>query len=396
MGMRWVWGALVVMVTAGSATGAGNPFYMGADVSLLPFIEQQGGVFRDHGKVEPMEQILADHGANLFRLRIFVNPNTNYAATGGAIQDLNYDLALAQRLKATGAKLLLDFHYSDTWADPGKQNTPAAWSSLNITQMSTAIHNYTLDTLNAFKAAGVLPDMVQVGNEITAGMDWPTGQINFNGTTQQQNQSWANFGQLLNSAISGVRAATPAGAHIDVAVHIDRGNQSGLPRFFFDNLASKAVVSDFDIIGLSYYPTATSDLGNLKANLNDIVTRYSQRIMILEDNYPWTGTAPAGAPYPYTPAGQLQELTDTRDALLALPNGRGEGVVWWYPESIPVSGASIFKNGQIALFDQNGNALPAVNVFALPEPAAVWVFGAGALGLLRRRSPTRKNRGVAA
>src|SRR5262249_51945279 len=152
--------------------------------------------------------------------------------------------------------------------------------------MSTTIHNYTISTLNAFNAAGVLPDMVQVGNEITSGMLWPTGQLNFNGTTQQQNQSWANFGQLLNSAMSGVRAATPAGKHIDVAIHIDRGNQSGLPRFFFDNLASKAAVTDFDIMGLSYYPTTTSDLNNLKANLNDMVARYTQKIMILENNYP--------------------------------------------------------------------------------------------------------------
>src|SRR5213078_2584900 len=152
--------------------------YMGADVSLLPFIESRGGSFRDDGQVRPMEQIMVDHGDNLFRLRLFVNPNTNYSATSGAIQDLNYTISLAQRLKASGAKILLDLHYSDTWADPGHQAKPAAWSSYTLgsnPSLQSTVHDYTYNALTAMKNAGVMPDLVQIGNETTNGMLFSDG-----------------------------------------------------------------------------------------------------------------------------------------------------------------------------------------------------------------------------
>src|SRR6476646_5732750 len=176
-----------------AATVRADPFYMGGDVSLLPFIESHGGAFRDDGQVRPMEQIMVNHGDNLFRLRLFVNPNPNYSATSGAIQDLNYTIALAQRLKATGAKILLDFHYSDTWADPGHQAKPAAWSAQNFATLNTTVRDYTRDALLAFKNAGVMPELVQTGNEITNGMLFADGSITYTGTTQQQNQSWMSF-----------------------------------------------------------------------------------------------------------------------------------------------------------------------------------------------------------
>src|SRR6476646_6010720 len=131
-----------------AATVRADPFYMGGDVSLLPFIESHGGAFRDDGQVRPMEQIMVNHGDNLFRLRLFVNPNTNYSATSGAIQDLNYTISLAQRLKATGAKLLLDLHYSDTWADPGHQSKPAAWSSASFSVLKDSVYLFTKNCLN--------------------------------------------------------------------------------------------------------------------------------------------------------------------------------------------------------------------------------------------------------
>src|SRR3954471_9674960 len=210
----------------GAAAVRADPFYMGADVLLLPFIESRGGSFRDEGQTRPMEKIMVNHGDNLFRLRLFVNPNTNYSATSGAIQDLNYTIALAQRLKATGAKLLLDFHYSDTWADPGHQTKPAAWSAQTFAALNSTVHDYTVSALTSMRNAGVKPDMVQVGNEVTNGMLWSDGSIVYSGTTQQQNQSWQKFGQLLNSAIAGVRdvdAQTP-GRHTNVVLHIDGGS----------------------------------------------------------------------------------------------------------------------------------------------------------------------------
>src|SRR3954464_4501854 len=168
---------LAIACTCAAAELRADPFYMGGDVSLLPYIESRGGSFRDDGQVRPMEQIMVNHGDNLFRLRLFVNPNTNYTATSGAIQDLNYTIALAQRLKATGAKILLDFHYSDTWADPGHQAKPASWGTQSFTTLKTTLHDYTQNALAAMRAAGASPDMVQVGNEITNGMLWSDGSI---------------------------------------------------------------------------------------------------------------------------------------------------------------------------------------------------------------------------
>src|SRR5262245_22030587 len=215
-------------------TASRGQFYMGGDISLLPFIESRGGSFRDGGVVKPAEQIMVENGASLFRLRLFVNPNPNYSATSGAIQDLNYDIALAQRLKATGAKILLDFHYSDTWADPGHQTKPAAWVGQNFATLNTNVRNYTRDALTAFRNAGVMPEMVQVGNEITNGMLWSDGSIIYSGTQQQQNQSWMNFGSLLNSAIAGVRDvdAQTLGQHTNVVVHIDGGNVQGRAQYY--------------------------------------------------------------------------------------------------------------------------------------------------------------------
>jgi arabinogalactan endo-1,4-beta-galactosidase len=361
-----------------SPAHADAPFYMGADVSLLPFIESRGGVFRDNGEAKPAERILVDHGANLFRLRLFVNPDPTYANTAGAIQDRDYAIALAQRLKPTGARLLLDFHYSDTWADPGHQTKPAAWSTQSFTQLRTTLHDYTRDTLSAFRDAGVMPEMVQVGNEVTVGMLWNDGKIISNSTTANNQASWQRFGQLTNSAIQGVRDAELPGERVRIAVHIDRGNQDGLPRWYFDNLHNPTWgnVSDYDVMGVSLYPSGTDTLANLQANLNDMVSRYSKNIMVLETNYPWKGTGGSTA-WPVSATGQQQFLGQLRDLVRDLPNGRGEGVVWWYPEAIQVPGTFIWQGGAIALFDTNGNALPAVNALAGHWPPRWNSIGSG-------------------
>lgn len=274
---------------------------MGADISLTTFMQEQGMIFTDNGAAKPLDQLMYDRGANLFRLRIFVNPQTTYTNQNfGAIQSQAYDIALAQQIKAQApnAKLLLDFHYSDTWADPGKQTKPAAWASLSLAQLQTTVQTYTQNTLLAFKDAGVMPDMVQVGNEISTGMLWGTtsnpagGKLVFSGSTATQRTSWQNLGSLLNSAIQGVRAAQGAGPKIDVAVHIDRGDQDGHPQYYFGNLTNPTWrnVSDFETVGVSYYPT-TRDFHSfslLQSNLNSMADSYpGKKLMILETNYPW-------------------------------------------------------------------------------------------------------------
>ena len=375
--------AAAIAVTARLAHA--DPFYMGTDVSLLPTIEQlagypQGGAsgpFKDAGVARPAEKILVNHGDNLFRIRIFVNPQTTYTNTNaGAIQTTAYDIALAQRLKATGAKILLDFHYSDTWADPGKQTKPAAWTSLTFAQLQTQVRTYTRDTLTAFRDAGVMPEMVQIGNETANGMLWNSGSINYSGTTAQQQASWQNFGALLNSGISGVRDvdATVPGQHTTIALHTDQGDWNGHPQFYFDNITNPTWgnVSDFDVMGLSYYPSTRTQrsFSFLTANMNELVADHpGKKVMLLETNYPWRTHSGLGvSDWPSTQAGQQQFLTDLRNAVMNVNNGAGMGVVWWYPEAIQVPGFNIYNGGDTALFDASGNVLPSVNAFSTSAP----------------------------
>jgi arabinogalactan endo-1,4-beta-galactosidase len=350
-----------------------SAFYMGADISLQSFMQQQSVTFTDSGVPKTVDQLLYDRGANLFRLRIFVDPQTTYTNTNsGAIQSLSYDIALAQQIKANapGAKLLLDFHYSDTWADPGHQAKPAAWAGQTLSQLRTTIQNYTQNALLAFKNAGVMPEMVQLGNEISSGMLFTTGQLNFSGSTAQQQTSWQNLGSLLNSAIQGVRTAQGAGPPVQIAIHIDQGDQDGHPQYYFGNLTSPAWgnVSDFNTIGVSYYPStrASHSFQLLQSNLTAIANTYpTKKIMVLETDYPWRTSTLAVPQWPATPAGQQQFLIDLRNMLLGLPNDAGEGLVYWYPEAVQTSGYTIYNGGSTALFDDSAahNVLPSASAF---------------------------------
>jgi arabinogalactan endo-1,4-beta-galactosidase len=374
--------ALVLLIAPSGGmvqVACGEPFYMGADISLTTFMQQQNVTFTDNGAAKPLDRLLYDRGVNLFRLRIFVNPPSSYTNQNfGAIQSQAYDIALAQQIKANapGAKLMLDFHYSDTWADPGDQLKPAAWNNLSLAQLQTTVQNYTRDTLLAFKDAGVMPDLVQVGNEISSGMLFGVGtgsnsaggRLVFSGSTIAQRASWQNLGSLLNSAIQGVRAAQGTGPKIDVAIHIDKGDQDDHPQYYFGNLTNPTWgnVSDFDIVGVSYYPStqAFHSFALLESNLEQMIGLYpGKKMMILEANYPWR-TSSVGIPqWPSTPAGQQQFLTDLRDMMLGLSNGAGAGIVYWYPEAVQVPGYNIYNGGSTALFDSSRAALPALGAF---------------------------------
>jgi arabinogalactan endo-1,4-beta-galactosidase len=360
-------------------SAAGNPFYMGTDISLTTFMQQQNVSFVNNGVPKPVDQLLYDRGANLFRLRLFVNPQTTYTNQNfGAIQSQSYDIALAQQIKAhaPNAKLLLDFQYSDTWADPGHQTKPAVWASLSFTQLQSTIQSYTQNTLLAFKDAGVMPDMVQLGNEISSGMLWGTtsnpagGKLVFTGSAATQRTSWQNLGSLLNSAIQGVRAAQGSGPKIDVAIHIDQGDQDGHPQYYFGNLTNPTWgnVSDFDTVGVSYYPSIQDfhSLSLLQSNLNAVADSYpGKKLTVLETAYPWE-TSSVGIPqWPSTPSGQQQFLSDLQSVLLNVHNNAGAGLVYWYPESVPVPGYSIYNNGATALFDNTHSALPALSTFGI-------------------------------
>ena len=383
------------------ASAIPSPFYMGGDISLESYMQGQYPTvasprahFFDNVRgtlVEaPMDTIMYDHGANLFRLRIFVNPQTNYTNTNvGAIQSQAYDIALAQQLKADcpNAKIVLDFHYSDTWADPGHQSLPAAWAtpSETLAQLESTVQTYTTSTLLAFKGAGVMPDIVQLGNETTAGIMWPTGQLNFSGTLAQQNASWAAYGGLLNAGIAGVRAVQDPGQRIPVSLSIDRGDKDGQPQYHYGYIQASTTVpdgtghtgggvTDFDIEGVDYYPTSSNLASTMQTNLTALAnTNFNsflagqnvnpdsylplKKIMVLETNSPWRNAGVGDSnQFAKTQAGQQAEFQAIRDLVYNLPHDDGEGVLWWYPEAVTVSGASIYNGGSTALFDSANSA----------------------------------------
>ncbi len=351
---------------------------MGSDISLLTFEQQEGMTFSDtNGIAATADKILYNHGDNLFRLRVFVNPNTSYSATEGAIQTTAYDIALAQQLKADdpSAKFELDFHYADSWADPGKQPIPAAWAGQTLPQLESTVQSYTTSTLQSFESAGVTPDIVQVGNEINSGMLWPTGQLTFPKNNPTLNTSqWQALGGLINSAIAGVHAAQTTGPKMQVAVTIAQGNASGEPQFFFGDLTSPTLgdvpASNIDVMGVDYYPTKTTDLATMQTNLTALANTFNKKIIVEETDAPWESSSVATDPnFPKTPAGQQAYLTALATMVKGLPNNDGEGLLYWYPESVQVPGLADYNGGATALFDSTTAhvATAGVNAFAASQ-----------------------------
>lgn len=364
---RWATLALALLAAcrAGSSIGSSGPGpalrFEGADISALERIEQDGGVFRDGGRVRDAIAILRAHGGNTFRLRIFVNPNDSDVQ----VNDLPYTLRLAGRVKASGARLLLDFHYSDTWADPGHQTTPAAWAGLSFDSLQQRVETYTADVITQLKAAGALPDIVQVGNEIDGGILWPTGQVGASPDTVKQ---WTQFTGLLKAGIRGVRDALAPGDAVRIMLHYSQGGSTSSTQWFLDHMHAYGV--PYDLLGLSYYPWWHGTLAQLQENLQATALRFGVDIVVVETSYPWraggwegiaTNTAPMT--WPVTRGGQAQFLRDVVDAVAATPGGHGAGVLWWYPEAIPVPGVFVWGGGSLALFDSTGNVLPAASTF---------------------------------
>ena len=344
---------------------ATNSLLLGGDISALTRIEQGGGRFLDGDRASNAIAALRAHGSNTFRLRLFVAPNGSEVQ----VNDLAYTIALARRVKASGATLMLDIHYSDTWADPGQQVTPAAWQALDIAALEARVESYTTDVVSQLKTSGVLPAIVQVGNEIDGGLLWPLGRMGWTGYEAPEN--YERFGRLLKAGVRGVRAATVPADSVRVMIHYSQGASTGRTQWFFDIVAAQGV--PYDLIGLSYYPWWHGGIDSLRANLSATALRYGKDIVVVETAYPWRSgwTAPGPSPdamtWPLTAAGQAVFLRDVVTAVIATPNGHGAGVIWWYPEAVRVPGLASWGDGALALFDDTGRILPAAKVFtALP------------------------------
>ena len=327
-------------------------FAFGADLSFLKQAEERGKVFRDGTNALPSLQIFHNHGYNWIRLRVFVEPVSNNLPN-----DLAYTIAEAQDAKRLGYKFLLDFHYANSWADPGKQPTPGDWIGLTHQQRVKKVFEYTRDTIAAFRDAGVLPDMVQVGNEITVGMLWPDGKLPAH---------WDNFADYLRAGIKGVAAGRGTNPPPRIMIHTDTGGNIAKTKWFFDNLTRRKI--SYDVIGLSYYPRWHGTLMDLRENLAFAANEYGKDVMIVETGYNWRpGNDFKGhaAPFPETPEGQREFLDEVTRIALQTPNQRCKGIFWWEPATGNRGG------GGRGFFDEDGNSLPVLNVFdkyTLPLP----------------------------
>jgi arabinogalactan endo-1,4-beta-galactosidase len=315
-------------------------YAIGADLSFLKQAEDRGTVFKDNGQAKPGLQIFHDHGYNWIRLRLFHTPTR-------LPNSLDYTIALAKDAKKLGFKFLLDYHYSDTWADPGKQTIPKAWEGKSHAEIVQAVREYTRDTIITFREAGVLPDMVQPGNEITPGMLWPDGKLPAN---------WDNFAELLKAAIEGVDAGRSDAPRPRIMIHIDKGGNKNATKGFFDKLNSYGV--PYDVIGQSFYPWWHGSLADLRENLAFMAHEYRKDIIVVEAAYNWRPTEYKNkeAPFPETPQGQRQFLAEVNRIVLETPHGLGKGVFWWEPA---VTGGLRSRG----FFDDDGNALPVITVF---------------------------------
>lgn len=365
-----------------------SDFIRGTDVSMLKDIEDLGGEFYDNGVKKDALEIMKNHGANYVRLRLWVDPyDSEGNSYGGGSNDFNTTLYLAKRAQEKGMKVLIDFHLSDYWADPGTQSKPKAWENLSYDELKTTLYNYMKNTLNDFKNQGVVPDMVQVGNETSSGILWDEGKIGGDYT------DFTQLAELLNQAISGVRASV--GNQTKIVLHLDNGGNNSLYRWWFDGVTGCGFDLDFDIIGLTYYPMWHGTMDDLQYNLNDISARYNKDVMIVETAYAFTladgdGLGSSFSPqdeeiggYPASVQGQKDFMSDLESVILNVPGNRGLGFFYWEPEWIPVEGAYwgteagkeyIEDNGilsnpwdNLALFDFNGNALESIDIFQTPE-----------------------------
>jgi arabinogalactan endo-1,4-beta-galactosidase len=332
---------LAAALAVGVPHAAAADFAVGADLSFLRDAESKGVVFHDNGQAKPGLEIFRSHGYNWIRLRIFHTPTR-------LPNSLEYTIAAARDARKLGFKFLLDFHYADSWADPGKQPIPEAWKNMTHPRIAAALRDYTAKTIAAMAEAGVMPDMVQVGNEVDAGMVWPDGKLP---------GRWPEFADLLKAGIEGVERGSPEGAHPAIMIHIAKGGDRKATQAFLDRLAYFQV--PYDVIGQSYYPWWHGSLLDLQENLAFMANHYDKDIMLVEVAYncrPAEYAKKGPGPFPESPEGQRQFLEDVMRIALATPKGRCKGIFWWEPA---VTG-QLERRG---FFDEQKNALPVITVF---------------------------------
>jgi arabinogalactan endo-1,4-beta-galactosidase len=358
-------------------------FTKGADVSTLAELERLGAKYYDGGEEGDLLDILSSYGFNAARLKLWNDPFSEAGEPYGAGgNDLRTTISLARRVRARGMGLLLNFHYSDFWADPGKQNLPKAWRGLDPAGLEEAVYRFTRESLDALGESGAMPTMVQVGNEITNGLLWPAGRK-------------PAFDAIARFVSAGIRAVRDSSRDIEVMVHLDNGGNNPMYREWFDAYFERG--EDFDLMGLSYYPFWHGSLDDLERNMEDMGRRYGKPMNVVETSMGFTtadyaayeGLGPgerkgmatrpelvAKVPYPMSPEGQRDFMVELVRRIRRIGGGLGAGFFYWEPGWLPLPGsgwateAALRYTGEKgpggnewanqALFDFEGRALPAL------------------------------------
>lgn len=360
-------------------------FVKGMDLSTLLELERCGAKYYDNGEERDLLAIMKSYDVDTIRIRLWNDPWSETGESYGAGEnDLKTSLEIAKRVTAAGFGVLLNFHYSDFWADPGKQIKPKAWADYGVKELEQAVYDYTLESMQTFLDAGVNITMVQVGNELSNGLLWPEGKV-------------PNYDNIATFVNAGIRAVRKADAAIPVMIHLDNGGNNALYREWFDNFTKRG--EDFEIIGLSYYPFWHGSLQMLNDNMNDIAERYGKDLVIAEVSMGYTmedyknyeklsdeerkGYATRLAlvekiEYPMTKQGQYDFMEDFLNRISHIKGGKGKGFFYWEPAWIPVPGSGWATPASLkymndpgpcgnewanqALFDYDGNALPTLSL----------------------------------
>ena len=366
-------------------------YVKGMDLSTLLELERLGAKYYDGGRERDILDIMKDYDVDTIRLRIWNDPwGKNHESYGAGENDVPTTLEIAKRVSEKGLGVLMNFHYSDFWADPGKQIKPKAWEGMTVEELAQAVYDFTFDTMELFKKEGVNITMVQVGNELSNGLLWPEGKIDVDAGIGE----YDNIAKFVSAGIRAVRKSNP---DIPVMLHLDNGGNNELYRRWFDNYVARG--EDFDLIGLSYYPFWHGTMDQLINNMNDMAKRYHKDLIIAEVSMGYTmedyksyeklsdserkgyATKPSlveKIEFPMTKEGQADFMQTLLARLETVAEHRARGFFWWAPAWIPVPGSGWATPASLeymndpgpcgnewanqALFDYDGNVLPTLEV----------------------------------
>ena len=360
-------------------------FVKGMDLSTLLELEKCGVKYYVDGTEMDILDIMKKYDVDTIRIRLWNDPYSESGESYGAGEnDLKTTLAIAKKVTDAGLGVLLNFHYSDFWADPGKQIKPKAWEGYSVEELEQAVYDFTVDTMKVFRDNGINTTMVQVGNELSNGLLWPEGKV----------PNYDNIAKFVNAGIRGVRAIDE---DVPIMIHLDNGGNNALYREWFDEFTKRG--EDFQLIGLSYYPFWHGTLDMLTDNMNDIAERYGKELIVAEVSMGYTmedykeyekltdeqrkGYATRQElvdkiEYPMTVQGQYDFMEDFLNRISHIKGNKGKGFFYWEPAWIPVPGSGWATEVSLkymndkgpcgnewanqALFDYDGNALPTWNL----------------------------------